>query len=119
MITIELDGHSKQDVFVSAPWNALRNITNGIIERCVDGPGMGGWETYGIQDAFDAVINPAEITSTPGSAPVGVVNPDGFVTSVGFPVDSDSDSDLNPPSLGKYNPAFRLLGDGSYKYTKV
>ena len=100
MISIDLDGHSKKDVFVSVPWNTVRNLTENIIERCVDGPGMGGWETFGIKQSFDATINPVEPgpDANVGSGPVGVVNPDGTVTSVGFPqVDDEED----PPSLGK------------------
>lgn len=75
---------------------------------------MGGWETFGIQDAFDAVINPVMVNPIPGSAPVGVANPDGLVTSVGVPENSVTDPD--PPSIGKYYPASRTLLHGCYDF---
>ena len=100
VITIDIDGHSKKDVYVSVPWNVVRNLTEHIIERCVDGPGMGGWETFGIQRSFDAIINPPELgpDAILGSRPAGIEDPDGTVTTVGFPQGVEQE---DPPSLGK------------------
>ena len=60
---------------------------------------MGGWETFGIQRSFDAIINPPELhpNANIGSGPAGIVDPDGTVTSVGFPQGVEEE----PPSLGK------------------
>ena len=98
-ITIDLDGHSTKDVLVSVPWDSIRNISRSIIDDCVENRGIGGWETFGLKQAFDAVINPSFLTSdgVHGSEPVGVVNPDGSIDSVGFP----EGAGRNPPALGK------------------
>ena len=99
MISIDLDGQSTKDVCVTVPWDSVRNITEGIIERCVSGAGIGGWETAGLKRAFDAVINPLLVSpeADRGSAPVGVVNPDGSITSVAYTESTNQD----PPSLSE------------------
>ena len=79
---------------------------------------MGGWQTFGIQHAFDAVITPP----TPGqeaiqdSGPVGVVNPDGTVTSVGFPEGGDEGQDEAQNGIGKSVASPHLI-DGLYSST--
>ena len=80
------------------PWNKIRNTTASIIETCVEHRDIGGWETVGLKQAFDAVISPSFLDSDEisGSSPVGVVDPDGTVNSVGFPEGVDKD----PPTLG-------------------
>ena len=95
-ITIDLDGHSTRDVFISVPWNTIRNITTGIIDRCIARINIGGWETFGLKRAFDAVISPSFIGSEDGGSTAAVADPDGTITSVAVPEDSSQ----KPPSLG-------------------
>ena len=58
---------------------------------------MGGWETIGLEQAFDAVIDPALLPSDASNAPVGVLDPDETVSSVGFPAGSNG----NPPAISE------------------
>ncbi|CAF9915465.1 MAG: hypothetical protein HETSPECPRED_002497 [Heterodermia speciosa] len=99
VVTIDLDGQSSKDVFVNVPWDAIRNITSSIINMCVEDRSMGGWETFGLEQAFNALIDPAFLPPDAQNAPVGVQDPDETVSSVGFPEGSNRNSPLlNIPS---------------------
>ena len=62
---------------------------------------MGGWQTFGLEQAFDAVIDPAFLPSDARNAPVGVLNPDETVSSVGFPEGSSAGSNGNSPAISE------------------
>ena len=53
---------------------------------------MGGWQTFGLEKAFHAVVDPAFLPPDARNAPVGVQDPDETVSSVGFPEGSDGTS---------------------------
>lgn len=93
-ITIDLDGHSKDNVFVLVPWKKIRTIVQDIIDGCVDRSGWGGFETFGLQRTFDAVIHPA--LSQPNDAhnavPAQVEQPDGTLDTTVVAIPSDTSS---------------------------
>ena len=76
-ITIDLDGHSQNDVFVLVPWDKIRAMAQDVIGICVDGFSWGGWETYGLNATFEALMPPAPYHAIPPPDPATVVNPDG------------------------------------------
>ena len=81
-ITIDLDGHSRNDVFVLIPWKKIRSIVEDILDDCVDGYAWGGFETWGLKRPFDAVINPT-LYNPNNPVPAQVEQPDGTLdTSV-------------------------------------
>jgi len=84
-ITIDLDGHSKDNVFVLVPWKKIRIIVQDIIDGCVDRSHWGG---------FDAVIDPTlfEPNEANNAVPAQVEQPDGTLdtTVVAIPPDTSS-----------------------------
>lgn len=54
---------------------------------------LGGWETFGIENAFNTVLDPSFFTARddPANSHVGVVDPDGTIGSVGIPQGADND----------------------------
>jgi hypothetical protein len=93
-ITIDLDGHSKDNVFVLVPWKKIRTIVQDIIDGCVDRSHWGGFETFGLQRTFDAVIDPTlfEPNEANNAVPAQVEQPDGTLdtTVVATPPDTSS-----------------------------
>ena len=71
---------------------------------------MGGWETFGLEQAFNALIDPAFLPPDAQNAPVGVEDPDETVSSVGFPEGSNRDS----PAISKCS----QLSTGTSKFEK-
>lgn len=85
IITIDLDGHSKDNVFVLVPWKKVRTMAEDIIDKCIEGVGWGGFQTWGLQRTFDSVLNSTlddrEVVKDP--VPAVVELPDGTLdTSV-------------------------------------
>jgi len=93
-ITIDLDGHSKDNVFVLVPWKKIRSIVQDIIDSCVDRSHWGGFETFGLQRTFDAMIDPRliEPNEANNAVPAQVVQPDGTIDTsvVAIPPDTSS-----------------------------
>jgi len=79
-ITVDLEGHSMNDVFVLVPWAEIRAIARATIEYCVGRSTKGGMSTYGLRHVFEAVISPTPYD--PSTEPAAVVNPDGSIDSV-------------------------------------
>lgn len=79
-ITVDLEGHSMNDVFFLIPWDVIRSVAHLTILHCVGRSFMGGKSTYGIHRAFEAIIAPTPYD--PGPGPVAIVNPDGSVDSI-------------------------------------
>lgn len=96
-ITVDLDGHSKNDVFVLVPWNQIRSIAAQIIERCVGRFQKGGIQIHGLEQTFEGLI-PFTPYDPVTAAPAQVVNPDGLVdpTSVAIPVDYEDGISKSP-----------------------
>ncbi|KAL8827061.1 MAG: hypothetical protein Q9191_003417 [Dirinaria sp. TL-2023a] len=79
-ITVDLDGHSLHDVFVLVPWDKIRAIAEDVIGFCVKDLSWGGWETYGLNASFEALMPPSPYDSLSPAAPTGpavAYNPDG------------------------------------------
>ncbi len=79
-ITVDLEGHSMNDVFVLVPWAEIRAIARHTIEYCVGRSTKGGMSTFGLHHVFEAVISPTPYD--PSTEPAAVVNPDGSIDSV-------------------------------------
>lgn len=75
VIAVELEGHSQTDISLVASWDTIRTIAFNVITNCVDRQGWGGWETFGLDRTFRALIppQPYEVPTQPAV----VVNPDG------------------------------------------
>lgn len=82
-ITVDLEGHSMNDVFVLVPWNEIRALALHVIEYCVAAGSKGGTTTFGLHHVFEAIISPTPYD--PSVEPAVVVNPDGSVDSVAMP----------------------------------
>lgn len=98
-ITIDLDGHSENDVFVLVPYDVIKEMTENLISKCVTEQ-MGGMMTYGMAGTLNTLLEP---TAYDGSAinvplPSVVEQPDGTVHSIAIP----------PPAVGPNVP------DGGY-----
>lgn len=93
-ITIDLDGHSKDNVFVLVPWKKIRTIVQDIIDSCVDRSHWGGFETFGLKRTFDAVISPAfsEPNDAHNAVPAQVEQPDGTLDTTVVAIPSDTSS---------------------------
>lgn len=72
-IDVALDGHSQRDVYVLVPWDKIRSMAIDLISLCVDGLSWGGWETFGLNASFEALISPSRYNGEPAV----VHNPDG------------------------------------------
>lgn len=80
-ITVDLDGHSLSGVFVLVPWNKIRQNVAAIIGDCVTPRMMGGFDTYGLNATFEALIpmTPYDTRANPvRGRPAEVQNPDGM-----------------------------------------
>jgi len=82
-ITVDLEGHSQNDVFVLIPWIEVRAIARHIIDYCVGRSTRGGMSTFGLHHVFEAIISPTPYN--PGPEPAVIVNPDGSIDSVAIP----------------------------------
>lgn len=78
--TFELEGHSKRDETVVASYQMIRNIAINLLSTCVLDKTWGGWETFGLDRTFRALIPP-----TPYDQFAMVENPGGSVDSVALP----------------------------------
>ena len=78
--TIELEGHSKRDDSVVASYEMIRNIAINLLSTCVINKAWGGWETFGLDRTFRALVPP-----TPYAQVAAVENPRGSVDSVALP----------------------------------
>lgn len=99
-ITVDLEGHSMNDVFVLVPWNEIRAMALHVIEYCVAAGNRGGITTFGLQHVYEAIISPTPYD--PSTEPAAVVNPDGSVDSVAMPpplARSVSESLISYPTL--------------------
>ena len=85
-ITIDLDGHSKDSVSVTVPWDVVREMTQDLILRCVTGQ-TGGMMTYGIAGTIERLLEPTSYDgiAIPVPMPAAVEQPDGSIDSVAFP----------------------------------
>ena len=85
VITVELEGHSQSDVSVTISYDMIRNIAINVMENCIHRLNWGGWETFGLDATFRALVPPTGYDgSIPGQASA-VENPDGSIDSVGLP----------------------------------
>ena len=87
MVTIDLDGHSKDDQFVFVPWNEIREMAQVIVNTCVDLVNRGGFITYGVGRTFESLIHPTTYEGNNGDipTPAWVLQPDGAVEFVAIP----------------------------------
>ena len=81
--TVELEGHSKPHETVEASHEMTRKIAINLLDNCVFDKAWGGWETFGLDRTFRALIPP-----TPYDQLAMVENPDGMVNSVALPENS-------------------------------
>lgn len=92
-ITVDLDGHSLSDIFVLVPWNKVRQLAAVIIEDCVAPYMKGGFNTFGLNRTFEALIpmTPYDTRVNPvRGRPAEVENPDGTTDdSVAMPAGYD------------------------------
>lgn len=111
-ITVDLDGHSINDVFVLVPWDTVRLVAQEIIDECVEPLYSGGMATFGLNHSFESVIHPTPYDPRINPirvATVDVLNPDGTIDSVAVPAGSeDGISKLYLPYLRLF-PALSLL----------
>lgn len=85
VITVELEGHSQSDVSVTISYDMIRNIAINVKENCIQRLSWGGWETYGLDATFRALVPPAAYDGSIYRQPAAVENPDGSMDSVGLP----------------------------------
>ena len=87
MITIDLDGHSRTDQFVSVPWDEIRQMAQAIVYRCVDRFQLGGFITFGVGRTFESLIFPTTYGTdhVPIPNPASVLQPDETVSFVAIP----------------------------------
>ena len=85
VITVELEGHSQSDVSVTISYDMIRNIAINVKENCVHRLTWGGWETYGLDATFRALVPPVAYDGSTPRQPAAVENPDGSIDSVGLP----------------------------------
>ena len=87
MITIDLDGHSQSDQFVSVPWDEIRQMAQVIVTRCVDRMHLGGFITFGLGRTFESLVFPTTYGTgnVPIPIPAWVWQPDDTVEFVAIP----------------------------------
>ena len=87
VVTIDLDGHSQTDQFVTVPWDAIREMAQGVVGSCVDLWRSGGYITYGVGRTFESLIYPTayEANNPDLPTPAWVHQPDGTVAWVAIP----------------------------------
>ena len=85
VITVELEGHSQNDVSVTISYDMIRNIAINVKENCIHRLSWGGWETYGLDATFRALVPPTAYDGSIFQQPAAVENPDGSMDSVGLP----------------------------------
>ncbi|KAL8935009.1 MAG: hypothetical protein Q9216_005629 [Gyalolechia sp. 2 TL-2023] len=78
-ITIDLDGHSQNDVTVSIPWDVVRQVTQDLIDECASRH-TGGIITYGLGNTFNALVNPTAYDGAAIDLTAIVQQPDGSNT---------------------------------------
>lgn len=88
-ITIDLDGHSQNDVFVLIPYDIVHDIVQDGIENCVDMRGIGAFSTYGLRNTFQSLLTPTAFdgSAISDSQTYAVQQPDGTIDSVAVPPD--------------------------------
>lgn len=85
VITVDLDGHSQSDVSVTISYDMIRNIAINVKKNCVHRLSWGGWETYGLNATFRALVPPMAYDGSVPRQAAAVENPDGSIDSVGLP----------------------------------
>ncbi|KAI4185015.1 MAG: hypothetical protein L6R41_004387 [Letrouitia leprolyta] len=75
-ITVDLDGHSQNDVTISVPWDVLRQVTQDLIDKCASRH-LGGAITYGLGNTLDALVNPVAYDGASIDLTAIVLQPDG------------------------------------------
>lgn len=85
VITIDLEGHSQTDRSVMISWDIIGNIARNVMDHCVIEHSWGGWETYGLDATFRALVPPAAYDGSTRPQPAAVENPDGSIDSLGLP----------------------------------
>ena len=118
IITIDLDGHSLTDQFVSVPWDEIRKMAQVVVEHCVDIFNVGGFITYGVGRTFESLVFPTAYgPDSDIPTPAVVRQPDGASSYVAIPftpvINEYSKSDKTPhpcPSstLWTLSPSSRL-----------
>lgn len=92
VITVDLEGHSREDVYVLVPWNEIRLIAAKIIQECVVDSGTGGFSTFGVNQSYEAIVAsvPYDTSINPVRVrPQEVVNPDGSIETIAVPATQD------------------------------
>lgn len=79
VITIDLDGHSQNDVTVTVPWDVVRQVIQALIDRCASRM-IGGMITYGLGNTLNALINPVAYDGAAIDLTAVVQQPDGSDT---------------------------------------
>ena len=91
-ITVDLDGHSLNDVFVLIPWDHVRLLAHIAINACVRDHAEGGISLFGLNRTFESIIYRVPYDTRINSAlhdTVDVMNPDGSTDSVAVPAGSE------------------------------
>ena len=89
-VTVDLDGHSRTDQFVSVPWDEIREMAQVVVDTCVDLMHCGGFITYGVGRTLDSLVYPTayeenEENDADIPTPAWVQQPDETVESVAIP----------------------------------
>ena len=87
VVTIDLDGHSLTDQFVSVPWDEIRKMAQVVVDICVSFLDRGGFITYGVGRALESLIHPTTygINNAEIPTPAWVQQPDGTVEFIAIP----------------------------------
>ena len=103
MITIDLDGHSKDNVSIEISWNDIKQMAWSLMAECIPQQ-LGGVRTYGMADTLQALLKPTAYSDgSPinlGGVHAAVEQPDGTINSVAIP------ESLSVSANGGYSESF-------------
>ena len=110
VVTIELEGHSQSDVSVTTSYDMIRSIAMNVKKNCIHRLGWGGWETYGLDATFRALVPPMAYDGSIPRQPAAVENPDGSIDSVGLPEGTSGVDGFSEYLTGLISANFTLRG---------
>lgn len=88
VITIDFDGRSENNAFVSIPWDKVREKAQIVLDDCVGAAaGWGGYATYGLKKTFQALLDNTPASGLDRPQPAQVIEPDGSFSDVAIPTD--------------------------------
>ena len=101
--TIDLDGHSKDNVSIEISWNDIKQMASSLMAECIPHQ-LGGVRTYGMANTLQALL---ESTTYIDGSPINLggvhaagEQPDGTINSVAIP------ESLSVSADGGYNESF-------------